>query len=109
MPRLSVASAVEAAGSDNYFDGGRMPHQLQGDSEQADRDAYRALACAADVEAYLALPDILECLATLAGATGSHREAAGLFGAADALRERVGAVRFKIYDAEHESAVASFW
>lgn len=85
-----------------------MPHHLQGDSEQADRDAYRALACAADVEAYLALPDILECLATLAGATGSHREAAGLFGAADALRQRVGAVRFKIYDAEHESAVASF-
>jgi DNA-binding CsgD family transcriptional regulator len=41
-------------------------------------------------------------------ATGRHREAARLFGAADALRQRVGAVRFKIYDAEHESAVASF-
>jgi DNA-binding CsgD family transcriptional regulator len=77
----------------------------QGDSEQADRDAYRALACAADVEAYLALPDILDCLATLAGAADSHREAARLFGAANALRERIGSVRFKIYDKDYAASV----
>jgi DNA-binding CsgD family transcriptional regulator len=79
----------------------------QGEPEQADRDAYRALACAAEVEAHLALPDTVECLATLAGAADSHREAARLFGAAQALRERMGAVRFKIYDAGHDAAVAT--
>ncbi len=79
----------------------------QGEPEQADRDAYRALACAADVEAHLALPDTFECLATLAGAADSHREAARLFGAAQALRERMGAVRFKIYDAGHDAAVTT--
>ena len=79
----------------------------QGEPEQADRDAYRALACAADVEAHLALPETVECLATLAGAADSHQEAARLFGAAQALRERMGAVRFQIYDAGHDAAVAT--
>jgi DNA-binding NarL/FixJ family response regulator len=79
----------------------------QGDSEQADRDAYRALACAADVEAYLALPDTVECVATLAGAADSHREAARLFGAAEAIRQRTGAARFKIYDADCEASVSA--
>ncbi len=54
----------------------------QGEREQAERHAHDALACAADVEAYLFIPDILECLAVLAGEGGSHREAARLFGAA---------------------------
>ena len=54
----------------------------QGEPEQAERDAHDALACAADIEAYLGIPDILECLAALAGEAGSHREAARLFGAA---------------------------
>ena len=55
----------------------------QGEPEQAERDAHDALAVAAEVEAYLGIPDILECLAALAGEAGSHREAARLFGAAD--------------------------
>ena len=55
----------------------------QGEPEQAERDAHDALARAAEVEAYLGVPDILECLAALAGEAGSHREAARLFGAAD--------------------------
>ena len=54
----------------------------QGEPEQAERDAHDALACAAEVEAYLGISDILECLAALAGDAGSHREAARLFGAA---------------------------
>jgi hypothetical protein len=57
----------------------------QGDVEQAERDAHDALACGADVKAQLDVPDILECLASLAGEAGSHREAARLFGAADAM------------------------
>ena len=68
----------------------------QGEPEQAERDAHDALACAAEVEAYLFIPDILECLGTLAGDAGSHREAARLFGAAHGIRQRMGAVRFKV-------------
>jgi predicted ATPase/class 3 adenylate cyclase/DNA-binding CsgD family transcriptional regulator len=79
----------------------------QGDPEHAERDAHHALACAADVQAYQAVPDILECLAALAGEAGSQREAARLFGAAEANRQRIGAVRFKVYDAEYEAAVAA--
>ena len=39
----------------------------QGEPDQAERDAHDALARAAEVEAYLFIPDILECLAVLAG------------------------------------------
>ena len=71
----------------------------QGEPEQAERDAHEALAIAASIGAYAGVPDILECLAALAVDAGSHREAARLFGAADAIRQRSGQVRFKIYDA----------
>jgi DNA-binding CsgD family transcriptional regulator len=79
----------------------------QGEPEQGERDAHDALACAADVEAHLFIPDILECLAALTGHAGSHREAARLFGAAHAIRERKGAVRFKVWDAGYEASVAA--
>ncbi|MDT5255528.1 MAG: hypothetical protein QOD10_608 [Mycobacterium sp.] len=79
----------------------------QGEQEQAERDAHDALACAADVEAHQRLPDILECIGGLAGDAGSYREATRLFGAADAMRQRMGAVRFKIYDADYEKSVAA--
>ena len=49
----------------------------------------------------------MECLATLAGDVGSHREAARLFGAAHAIRQRMGAVRFKVWDAGYEASVAA--
>ena len=45
----------------------------QGEPDQAERDAYDALACAADIGAHLLIPDTLECLATVAAAAGSHR------------------------------------
>ena len=79
----------------------------QGEPDQAERDAHDALARAAELEAHLVIPDILECLATLAGEAGSHREAARLFGAAHAIRQRIGAVRFKVYDAGYEASVAA--
>ena len=63
--------------------------------------------CAAEIEAYLGVPDTLECLAALAGDAGSHREAARLFGAAHAIRQRIGAVRFKVWDAGYEASVAA--
>ncbi|MDT5045399.1 MAG: hypothetical protein QOG75_1252, partial [Mycobacterium sp.] len=79
----------------------------QGEPDQAERDAHDALAHAAEVEAHLFIPDILECLAVLAAQAGSHREAARLFGAAEAIRLRMGAVRFKIYDAGYQASVAA--
>jgi DNA-binding CsgD family transcriptional regulator len=79
----------------------------QGEPEQAERDAHEALACAAGIKAYLFIPDILECLAALAGQDDSHREAARLFGAAEAIRHRMGAVRFKVWDAGYEASVAA--
>ena len=63
----------------------------QGEPEQGERDAHDALACAAEVEAYLLISNILECLGGLAGDAGSHCEATRLFGAAHAIRERRGA------------------
>jgi predicted ATPase/class 3 adenylate cyclase/DNA-binding CsgD family transcriptional regulator len=79
----------------------------QGEPEQAQRDAHDALARAAELEAYLHIPDTLECLADLTGDGGSAREATRLFGAAHAIRQRIGEVRFKIYDAGYEASMAA--
>ena len=77
----------------------------QGEPEQAERDAHDALASVPEGFPYAGTSDTLECLATLAGEGGSHREAARLFGAAAAIRQRMGAVRFKVWDADYEASV----
>jgi len=79
----------------------------EGAPEQAERDAHEALACAAGTGSHQPFPDILECLAGLAGAAESDQEAARLYGAADAIRRGSGAVRFKIYDAGFDASVAA--
>ena len=79
----------------------------EGDPEVAERHARAGLTCAAEVQALLAVPDILECLAGAAADAGSQREAARMFGAAEAIRNRTGLVRFKIYDAGHQRWVAT--
>jgi hypothetical protein len=79
----------------------------QDQPEQGERDAHDALACAAELEAYQHIPDILECLGTLADHAGSHREAARLFGAAHGIRQRRGAVRAKVWDASYEASVTA--
>ena len=79
----------------------------QGEPDRAERDAHDALARAAEVEAHLFIPDILECLGTAAGDAGRHREAVRLFGAAHGIRLRMGAVRFKVWDADFEASVAA--
>ncbi len=79
----------------------------QGEREEAERDIQGALACAAGIGAYLEVPDILECIADLARAAGSHHEAGRLFGAAHGIRQRMGAVRFKVWDAGYEASVAT--
>ena len=78
-----------------------------GEPDQAERDAHDALALAATIGAHLGVPDILECLAVLAGEACSHREAARLCGAAEAIRERMGAVRFKVYDTGYAASAAA--
>ena len=77
----------------------------QGETDQAERDAHEALASAAGLNTLLGVPDILELLAILAVQAGRYPEATRLFGAADALRQRMGAVRFKTHDADHDNAV----
>jgi len=79
----------------------------QGEPDQAKRDGYDALACAAELGAHFGVADVLECLAVLAGDSASHRESARLLGAARAIRQRMGAVRFKIYDADYHASAAA--
>lgn len=77
----------------------------QDEPNQAERDLHEALASAVGLSAVLGVPDILELLAILAGDGERHAEAARLFGAADALRLRIGSVRFKAHAAAHDDAV----
>ncbi len=77
-----------------------------GEPDRAEADAHDALTIATSTGAYLRVPDILECLVAMAGDTRSHREAARLLGAAHNIRQRTGAVRFKIYDAEYDASIA---
>ncbi|KAA1248708.1 LuxR family transcriptional regulator [Mycobacterium simiae] len=79
----------------------------EGKPDKAERDARRALACAAEFGAYVDLPDVLECLAGLASNADTYHEAAQLFGAAEAMRQRIGLVRFVIYQAGYEASVAA--
>ena len=77
-----------------------------GEGELAGCDA-RALAIATELHGYVVtVPDAIECLAYLAGDSGNHREAARLFGAADAARLRTNISRLKTLDADHEARLA---
>ncbi len=78
----------------------------EGDRVSAEQDAHDALACAASCGAYQPLAGVLECLADLASDVDSQ-QAARLFGAAEAFRQRTGMVRFKVHQAGYESAVAA--
>ncbi|RAV00823.1 LuxR family transcriptional regulator [Mycobacterium colombiense] len=72
---------------------------------KAERDVHEALNRAAELRAHLVVPDLLECLARLVGDAGSHLDAARLFGATHAVRDRTGIVRFRVYDAEYGASV----
>lgn len=78
-----------------------------GEWARAERDAHDALALAAELGAHLGVPDILECLAVAAAGAESLDEAARLLGGADAMRVRMGAVRFAVHQADYEVAVAT--
>ncbi|WP_369829684.1 LuxR C-terminal-related transcriptional regulator [Mycobacterium sp. E2479] len=72
----------------------------------AERDAHDALACAASSGVYQPLAGILECLAELARDIDTQ-QAARLFGAADAFRQRTQNVRFKVHQDSYDSSVAA--
>src|ERR1700758_2391411 len=52
-----------------------------------------ALAIAAETTAYVWIPDVIECLAGLAKDLDNLREAARLFGVAEAIRKHTGPAR----------------
>jgi predicted ATPase/class 3 adenylate cyclase/DNA-binding CsgD family transcriptional regulator len=79
----------------------------EGDSELAEKDAHESLTVASGVSAYLAVADTVEVLGRTATGSESYAEAARLFGAADAARQRTGEVRFKLYDADFDAAMAT--
>jgi predicted ATPase/class 3 adenylate cyclase/DNA-binding CsgD family transcriptional regulator len=79
----------------------------QDEPEQAERDVHDALARAADTRSRAFVANTLECLADLTGDGASPRETTRLFGAAHAVRQRIGEVRFKIYDADYEASLAA--
>lgn len=78
----------------------------QGVPEEAECDLHRALACAADYQAYQVLPDAFEILGEVTGELDQHRDAARFFGVADTLRRRMGSVRFRVYDATYLASLA---
>jgi predicted ATPase/class 3 adenylate cyclase/DNA-binding CsgD family transcriptional regulator len=77
----------------------------QNEPEQAARDSYDALELAARTGGWWRLPDVLEGLARVVMGEGRNPRAARLFGAADAIRQRSGEVRFKLYDADYDEAI----
>jgi DNA-binding CsgD family transcriptional regulator len=78
-----------------------------GELQPAERDAHQALGIAAGVSGHLLIPEILERLADVAREAGSHAEAARFLGAAEPIRERMGVVRFKVFDKAHEACVSA--
>ncbi|MGH9011335.1 MAG: helix-turn-helix transcriptional regulator [Acidimicrobiia bacterium] len=77
-----------------------------GEVDRARDDGHRALALGAAINARLGIVDTLECLAGIAG-DDDHQAAARLFGAADALRRSVGAVRFALYQPGYDADVSA--
>jgi DNA-binding CsgD family transcriptional regulator len=57
--------------------------------------------------AHLSTADTLECLSRVAFDADSHTEAARLLGAAHAHRQRLGLVRFKVFDDDHHALVSA--
>jgi DNA-binding CsgD family transcriptional regulator len=79
----------------------------QGDVGQAEMDAYEALSCATEVQAYQVIPDVLDILAELSCAAGRDRESARYGAAAQSIRAVMGgAVRSPLYEPKYVSLFA---
>ena len=79
----------------------------QREYEQAAADAYESLMIANESGTHLSTADTLECLARMAFDADSHAEAARLLGAAESTRQRLGLVRFKVFDDDHHALVSA--
>ena len=77
----------------------------RGALEHAERDAREAFGIATTFGGEVLVPEILESLADVARIEGGQRDSARLLGIADSLRQRMAAVRFKVFDADHEACV----
>jgi predicted ATPase/class 3 adenylate cyclase/DNA-binding CsgD family transcriptional regulator len=76
----------------------------RGDNEQARRDAHQALSIAIDCQSRIAVPAVLELLASLTVDGGNHSDAARLLGAAAAIRERTEEFRLPLYEDTYATA-----
>ena len=79
----------------------------RGELDAAERDAYEALDLTARLGGDLVVPFALDCLAIAASDTGNHLSAARLFGAAEAARQHIGIVRFKLLQADDDARIAA--
>jgi DNA-binding NarL/FixJ family response regulator len=70
-------------------------------------DACEALMIAAELGAHCCTAETLECLARLAFEAESHSEATRLLAAASTHRQRLGLVRFKVFDDDHHALVSA--
>ena len=75
------------------------------DPDAAEHDIHQAISLAADLRAFICLPDLLECLADVTATDANPDEAARLFGAAESARLTTGMVRYKVHDAWYEASV----
>jgi DNA-binding CsgD family transcriptional regulator len=78
---------------------------LDGEHDRAEADAHAGLECAGPVGANLDVPELLECIAAVAAMRESHREAARVYGAAEALRGSTGRVRQPAYEVRYQASV----
>ncbi|MEY2568885.1 MAG: hypothetical protein QOE35_3414 [Actinomycetota bacterium] len=79
----------------------------EGDTDLAERLGHQALVVRDEYGDKGGLCDTLELLAALSASGANHEEAARTLGAAQALRDRVGYVRFVIYRDWYDAVVAS--
>jgi predicted ATPase/class 3 adenylate cyclase/DNA-binding CsgD family transcriptional regulator len=79
----------------------------QGENQKAEDDAHAALTLAAGSDIRAGVPDILECLGSLATHATAHPEGARLLGAADAIRQRTGEVRFPMHADGYHASIAT--
>jgi DNA-binding CsgD family transcriptional regulator len=79
----------------------------QGDLGRAEDDAYQALLEGYRIESKIGIVDAFECLASLTDSVDGHSRAARLMGAADAIRRRIGYIRFQLYQPGYTNAVTT--
>jgi ATP/maltotriose-dependent transcriptional regulator MalT len=110
--RACVDEALEVAHRTGGFSlglvlrsAGRLARS-QGDNERAESFQHEALELFKEASGKLDTVEALEALAGLAAVAESHAEAGRLFGAAEALRESIGSVRFPVDRETYENDIA---